>query len=340
MTHKSDLRNGKDMRSDQVSISLWGAPSSGKTTLIGALALAAGNAGSRTGNWAIYPRNSASADYMARLTQQLVLYQRFPEATLPGDSTPISWEFSGDLAGSVFAPKRRFWSRRSAYSRFELNLVDVAGEAFGYDQSALGPDTETALENLVCAQGLVYLFDPLAELDRRDSAKYVNRTLTNLKARMAGQINEQYLPHQLSVCVTKFDHPVFVMQARRLGLVDADFRVPDSQAEQLFDMCCDGSFWDDDEELSFSGASYVRDQFRSHFSPERTRYYVTSSIGLRRSFERGTDNQLKIRPDDFSNVVVGQDGHLMIRGAIEPINVLEPFISIYQRVSGRRHVRV
>ena len=106
MSDESVPDAGKDLRPDRVSISLWGAPASGKTTLIGALALAAGSAGGRAGNWAIYPRNAASAECMFELEQKLVLDRRFPEATRPGYSTQISWEFAGDLAGSIFAPAR------------------------------------------------------------------------------------------------------------------------------------------------------------------------------------------------------------------------------------------
>jgi hypothetical protein len=325
---------GANRVAQKTKIALWGAPGSGKTTLLAALSIALSQDNDAAGKWVMYPQNFVSAEIISNHAHQLITEHRFPEATPIGSLQPVSVVLLGDLTGSKFAPSRRFWRRGPMTTNLELELVDISGEAYGHDPAGVSSDfvVET-IHQMSHAQGLIYLFDPVAELHRRNQSEYVSRVLTNLAMDMKDRLSGPYLPQQLSVCITKFDHPDIFQQARRLGLVDENLRVPDNNAKRFFDLYCDGAFWADDER-SFAGAQYIRNQLRTYFGADRIRYFVTSSIGLRRRRADPGDpyTPAKIDPDDFVNVR-DQGGELMIRGSIEPINVLEPLISLYQRIA-------
>jgi len=316
---------------ETIKIGLWGSPSSGKTTFLAALSLSAGRKGSPAGHWVVIPENDISRDLMIDLRRRLVKDHQFPDATHPGTVQPLSWIFRGTVPSAGAVPRWR--RRRSVRRSFRLDLIDVSGEAFGDSpgtkEGPAPPDVvAAALDHLANAQGLIYLFDPLAEREQGNSAEYVNRTMAELSMRMLDQMSGQYLPKQLSICVTKFDDPRFYGQAMRRKLVneapDGSLRVLDDDARKLFEMYCDGRFWDDVDN-PFQEARFVRDMLQQHFDPDSTRYFVTSSIGLRHWPDgiRGDMNNLRPAP-----------GGLTIRGPIEPINVIEPLISLHQRITG------
>lgn len=272
----------------------------------------------------------------------------FPEASSLGVAVALRWRFIGNLTGSKYLPRRlllrRLLLRRRALaeSEFDLDLVDVSGEAFGYDpkEKDVSPDVvRQALDHLAGAQGLIYLFDPLTERNKRTAAAYLNRTLTELSHRISqeGRTIGPYLPHHISVCVTKFDDPKLFQQARQAGFVnygrDGMPRVLDEHAEDFFNALCDGKFWGELDTRSYAGAMYVRSQLKQYFHPDRIRYYVTSSIGYRTP--PGWDPaDSRFNPDDYANVN-DQERVPRIRGAIRPVNVLEPLIALQMRLTGR-----
>ena len=175
-----------------IRIALWGAPGSGKTTFLAALMLAVSTGSRAIGQWTMYPVNAASEEFLVRSVHQLVVEQRFPEATPLSVITPISVILKGDLTGSEFAPRRRFWKRGPVIDSFQLDLLDLAGEAFAYDPERQIPsDTaDAAIDNIADAQGLVYFFDPVSEFDRRSSAEYMYSPLVRLLGRMKGQASD------------------------------------------------------------------------------------------------------------------------------------------------------
>jgi hypothetical protein len=323
-----------------VKIGLWGSPQSGKTTYLAALRHATGAGDTGCGSWNIYPRNDASRDLLVRFTHTLVHERRFPEATSLGVTVPLEWLFVGDIARSKF-DRRRLLRRGRLESRFVLDLIDVTGGAFAHDPDKAGvaPHVATAaLDHLTDARGLIYLFDPIGEKENRDSFTYMNRTIAELLQRSAASTRAGlHLPHYVSVCVSKFDHPEIFQQARRLGLVnyghDGMPRVRDEHAEQFFDALCEGDFWHEHDEQGQASAQFVRDQLKTVFDPSRIRYFVTSSIGFWRP--PGWDpSASRFNPDDFANYLI-KDGQPSIKGAINPINVLEPLINLQQWVPGQ-----
>ncbi len=116
---------------EPVRIGLWGAPSSGKTTMLAALGVSLGQGSNTLGKWLIVPENDSSSELLTSLTHRLVISRRFPEPTPIGAMREISWNLVGDIAQTKFAPRRKLWVRGSVECRFRLNLVDVSGESFG-----------------------------------------------------------------------------------------------------------------------------------------------------------------------------------------------------------------
>ena len=117
-------------------------------------------------------------------------------------------------------------------------------------------------------------------------------------------------------------------------------RVLDEHAEAFFDALCEGDFWGSQEEGSSASAAYVRDMLKNYFHPRRIKYFVTSSVGYWRpaGWDRDPASRpgFKFDPEDFHNLRTDQDGNERIRGVIHPINVLEPLISLQQRLAMRR----
>ena len=332
----SASRGPDDPYPPPVKIGLWGPPGSGKTTYLAALGQAVPPADRSLGRWSIYPVNESSESQLVEWSHRLVSEQRFPDRTDIDETIPLQWLFVRDVAES--RPEKKWWRRQRKSGRpedrFLVDLVDVSGEAYGYDPGGMNfsPDImHKALDHLAEAAGLIFLFDPITERRTRSASEYVNSILAKLTLRMGGQLVGNYLPQQVSVCVTKFDHPEVFAQARRLGLVnygpDGMPRVLDQHAQQFFDALCTGDFWDEHDTESYASGSYVRDQLHRYFHPARIEYYVTSSIGYwtpsgwnpAASRRPGSE----FNPDDFANTFVDQDGRQRIRGIIRPINVLE-----------------
>ena len=332
---------------DEVKIGLWGSPSSGKTTFLAALRHAAGTASS-VGNWAVIPGNDISKRLLINLTQTLVKLQEFPPTTLIGEEVELFWHFIGQLDSRDSGARRRWpWPRpRAVTSKFLLNAIDVSGEAFGHNLEARHLVANAkVLNHLAASQGLLYLFDPMGEEDEHDSVEYMNNTIVELHGRMLTEdrLVGQYLPQHLSVCMTKFDHPRFYLQARKARVVnsgpDGMPRILDQDAKTLFNMICDGNFWQSGDERSRASAQFIRDEIAARFHPDRVRYFVSSSVGFRKPPGwHPAAGDFSVDSDDFANVYKAE-GKWRIRGAIAPINVLEPLISLQQRLSGAARTR-
>ena len=307
---------------DTMRIGIWGSPGSGKTTYLAAIKHdAAGRAGDEIGTWKIIPRNVASEELLTQWTQLLVGQQEFPEATPLGGWSDLWWHFIGDLSGSRYARRRLFGrSGPPLTSEFDLELIDVSGEAFGYRPNDLNVPENTVrrtLAHLAGSDGLVFLFDPITERDSPSVATYVERVLNNLSRRILneGRMTDGYLPHHIAICITKTDNAELVEQARRAGLVntgpDGIDRVLNGQAEALFDAICRNGFWEHDARRH-GGAPFVRNQLRTYFHPKRTRYYAISAIG-------------------HQNLAT-KNGVVKINGPIRPFNVLEPLVELHMQL--------
>jgi len=322
---------------EAMKIGMWGSPGSGKSTFLAALQHATSNADRSLGTWKLFSLTDESKELLIQWNQQLVTDRKFPEATVIGAEAQLRWRFRGGLADSKYQPLWRRLRRLPAESTFDLDLIDVSGEVFGprpADKDVPVAVVARTLDHLVDAQGLIFLFDPITERDTPTVAQYLNRPLAELAslAEGKGRIKGGYLPHDVSVCVTKFDHRRLFQQACRAGFVNTGRngipRVLNRHAAQFFDALCDGKFWEETDERGTYGPAFVRRMLRQYFDPARTRYYVTSSIG----FNSGADGQFD--PARYA-MVREQEGGQRILGPIEPINVLEPLVDLHMRLRQR-----
>ena len=192
------------------NISLLGPPGSGKTTYLAALGQAVNRADRANGRWNIFPANERSEQQLVRWTRRLVNEQVFPDKTEPGVIIPLKWLFVGNLSGSRYEQKKlgRRRGPGKAESKFMLDLVDVSGEAYGYDAIKIEANRSTlqrALKKLEEAKGFIFLFDPITERDAHNASTYIDGTIAKLSRKMVNELVDGYLPHEVSVCVTKFD---------------------------------------------------------------------------------------------------------------------------------------
>ena len=319
---------------ETVRIALLGAPASGKTTYLAALRLAVSSADSSVGRWMMYPANETSSQAMTRWSHDLITEHRFPVTTLPWEPVRLEWQFVGDLAGSRFE-RRPWWRRRRGEleSRFKLDLIDVGGELYrpGVDEIRA---TSAALDHFANAQGIIYLFDPINYVSTRDPAAYLREIVSE---RLRSVVRPgRYLPHHVSVCITKFDDPAVFRLARQMGLVtsgaDGMPRVRDEDAERFFDELCMRRFRSELDEHDQRSAQSVRDVIRQVFHPDRIRYFVTSSIGFPTEPPTNDKADVRLNPDGFANYYE-RDVQPTIRGPVHPINVLEPLIDLQQRIT-------
>jgi hypothetical protein len=320
-----------------MKIGIWGSPASGKSTYLAALQHATGNAPRSLGDWTIFARTPQAEELLIRWNQQLAEEHKFPEATGLAAETQLLWRFKGELAGSRYQPLVRRLRRVPEPSTFDLDLIDTSGEVFGPSPSEKNVPMDVVnrtLDHLAHARGLIFLFDPIREREDPTVVNYMNRMLTQLAGLVErqGRTNGRYLPHYISVCVTKFDDQLLFQQACRAGFVnsgrDGIPRVLDKHAELFFDALCEGRFWEETDGRGSSGPKFVRARLQKYFDPARIRYYVSSAIG----FNRGSDG--RFNPARYAMVREEEDGNRII-GPIEPVNVLEPLVELYMKLRRR-----
>ncbi|MDH2389281.1 hypothetical protein QCN29_10855 [Streptomyces sp. HNM0663] len=305
---------------DRVRIGLWGSPTSGKTTFLAALRLAAQEPSGAYGRWQVVAADDVSEAFLIQSSRELTIDRRFPVATR--ESGLLSWLFRGDLTGSRYARKRFGRSRRANQLEFEFSVLDAPGGH--YEDLYQNVDGDRATAHLAASTGLIYLFDPMREAVDGDSFAYLNGTLARLTRRCmaAGTLDGPYLPHHIAVCVTKFDDPEVFERARRGNWTELGPQgtpvVPDP--EGFFDWLA--------QDLHGSTMELIGRAIRSSFHPSRIHFFATSAIGFSTRPGGGVDL------GRFGNVhQVG--GEPQILGAINPHNVMDPVIALLLGIKKR-----
>jgi hypothetical protein len=292
----------------EMQIALWGATSSGKSTYLWTLPLAA-----RQQGWTVTPMDEASEEFKVRAETDLT------EGLLPiptQDEVLIRWQL--EKAPSVEGP---WWRRREVPgARILLRTI----ERHGGDFETL---TQSVADQLVQADGIVYLFDPDRELNPNtiDNVKFFIAAMNRLqrRTRELGRMVGGRLPHHLAVCITKLDAVKVFAKAREGFWVTqaAEWphfpQVTPRDAQPFFDWLCRTELGD--------AASFVRDEIVANFLPHRVRYFVCSAIGFGLHKRRQCDGQGQFDLSDFGNLTSNGD---RVRSMPRPINVLEPLIAL------------
>ncbi|MEV5501374.1 hypothetical protein AB0M50_38865 [Nonomuraea fuscirosea] len=293
-------------------ITVWGAPGSGKTTFLAALNVAMARSEL---DWALVAKDEKSGTWLTAMTDQLVK-REFPQPTTTVEKLQYL------LIGPSRTRRKGLFRRTTIaeQTRVDLSLIDMPGGTFG-DRSP------GSTEALTSSNGLLFLFDPIREVTSGDSFHYFHGVITDLAHQAMASDPSGRLPHRLAVCITKFDDARVLNSAERLGLVTTDpsdlyNRPVVDNARELFAHLC---------EVSASGnGGMLLSMIDRFFHPQRVRFFATSTVG----FHIGS-GQTTFDPEDFQNIVPTEHGD-RIRGAVQPINVLEPILWLVDEGFSRR----
>ncbi len=338
-------------RSEPARIGLWGPTASGKTTFLAALQIAITRQSSGS-DWLFSGADPASSDFLIRNISRLVDSRGFPDGTY--STTELAWRFVRP------DPARRSWrqSLRRVLRRvgqrddmrqtvFEISMMDADGALFknspqqaaaevNFDEEEEGygafdppevpaDDMEKLLKYLALCDGLVYLFDPLREREHRDAYEFFARTLEQLARRSFdnGRMQDGKLPQYLAVCINKIDDPIIYNKAYNEGYVSFDVdrmmlpEIPNRFAGDLFKMLCTNR--------EAGSADLVHGSIEKYFHPDRVTHFASSAIG----FYVGPSRTFQHRdPGNIKQL----DGRNVIRGAVLPTNVLEPFLWLEEKI--------
>ena len=310
----------------------------------------------------IYGVDDASTDFLVNNTARLTSDREFPPGTIYSGN-----QYSWVLRMETQVPERRRFKRQAMITvplDMNLDLLDEPGRVFAdvqsaQDEPAAGPgssrdlgfdddgesgdgasadpvagpavDDEDVMDRLASCDGLLLLFDPTREWATGDAFNHFQGTLLRIaQRRMAGQaIPGGRLPQYVAVCATKFDDPDVYRRAKNRGYRSfsaedpAMFpRVPDELAEKFFaDLV---------RQSERGNADLVAMALRKFFEPDRVRFFITSAIGFYKSRQSA-----RFQEADFMNTVRQADGTYQIRGAVHPINVVEPLVWLGQSLAAR-----
>jgi hypothetical protein len=212
-----------------------------------------------------------------------------------------------------------------------LRLTHPAGEFL--HPAVGGSERRMLLRDLAAAQGIIYMLDPIREIDVGDAFEIAGNLLRQLRQQAASTEADSSggeLPQYVAVCLTKFDEPRILDGALRQGVVTTHRDDPFG-----FPRVADANARDFVAGLSaISGGSGVQSllsTFDKSFRRGHVRYFITSAIGFYTDPETG-----KFNADDPANIVrpATGTGRPTIRGAVHPINVVEPLLWLAGQIAG------
>ncbi|RFS82240.1 hypothetical protein D0T12_28825 [Actinomadura spongiicola] len=326
-------------------IGIIGPPGSGKTTFLGAIrvALEEREAG------LIWGTDAQSRKFLTEASDRLHRQRVFPNATV---SLPPNLSFRLRVQRKNVRVTTK-WKRRRRVTRtamVSLDVLDAPGGIYGgHTPEAVpepgGPprqsaasystaDLERLAEHLAASSGLVLLLDPVRETNMNDSYDYLQHIIVEIAARARFRRNDPHLPHYLAVCVTKFDHPHVYNAVNRQGLYveprgEYEFpHAPSSTAREYFDLLCEEQR--PDTALGDTNSTrQLRNVIRQYFSPQRTRFFLTSAVGFR--VDPRTRRFLPTAPENVSYQEFDGKVGQWILGTAHPVNVLEPLMWLVQQ---------
>jgi hypothetical protein len=305
-----------------VNLGLWGAALSGKTSFIAAVDHAAQTLRERFPSAQL--RVTAAGD--DQNTNALFLqYQdglshgRFPRPTEDDKVPSFSLQVSGDIPDSMLGNGVPSEVSSTQSVSLTISLRDYPGKAFLVD--SIFADVG---EFLAGCDGIILLFDPVRETEAGDNSSFILRPLAELDQRMAKSgkrvslAGASYrLPQWLAICITKLDHPLVYEQVKA-ALVETGVDELITHGTAALPQSLQGAL----------GASQFVDNVSRFFLPSRTRFFLTSTIGLYVS--PGATAPVA---HDYVNTVETYGGP-RIRGQCRPINVIEPLIWLNQQIRG------
>jgi hypothetical protein len=300
-------------------ITMLGAQASGKTTFLATLPIALLR---QDIGWSLRGDNPGSTQALVTLTNEVTEDRVFPRPT--GAIENYKWSLDGELPRAV--KEWHWWGfrRKDLPVTIPLDLIDAPADSADGSQMFGRAISQRFVGNLARSAGIVLCFDPLSEFERGDAFQYTYGVLTQLKSQLGSHGS---LPHHVAVCITKFDEIRVLESAQKLKLVEYDPeppefpKVPDEYAREFFTRLCRLSRTDN--------AELVLPLLEQTFRKERIRFFVTSAIGFY------VDQRIGVfDPEDYQNhIPKSGDENARIRGAIHPINVVEPILWLGRNVA-------
>jgi energy-coupling factor transporter ATP-binding protein EcfA2 len=307
-------------------IAMWGAPGSGKTTFLAALdiALKRGRYGFNMAGM-----TDASVNLLIEMTDRLIVKREFPPMT--GAIDYFEWDLfrnqqAADQFGNPIPP---------GPNRITLSLADPSGE-LARPEKFREPERKKLIDDLAESDGILFMFDPIREFEVGDAFSTTNGLLHQITAAIASKDRDKFdgtLPQHVAICVTKFDEPKVLATAKKLGIIRQDPhdqhqlpRVHEHQALQLLTALTLVSGSGDGEML----LNALHQAF-----PGRVKFFVTSAVGFYVNPTTGRFDE-----DDPQNLVkttagLSKSGESRIRGALRPINVVEPILWLSEQIAHR-----
>lgn len=309
-------------------IAMLGATGSGKSTFLGALHMAFLRRAQQVPEqeWWIWSRDQASRQALVDMDVALNSKGEFPFATQHIDN--FDWILSGRVERTERAGRLGGSRRVSQGVEVTLRLTDPSGELYRRDQMGL-EIRQQLVEQVARSRGILYMFDPIREHTKGDAYDSTFSMLSDLVAEVAEGtgFDGRRLPHHVAVCVTKLDEPRVFKTAESLRLLAPNPYHPygfpmvhGSDARMLLQSLC---------KVGRSGAGEVLPQLlETYFRPERISYYATSAVGFMvNKRTRRFDGQ------DTENVYRIASGETLVRGPVNPINVVEPVLWLVEQLA-------
>jgi hypothetical protein len=308
-------------------IAMWGAPGSGKTTFLAALDIALKR---RRYGFTLAGMTDASVNLLIDMTDRLIVKREFPPVT--GAIDYFEWEL---FRNQSHAADPYAMSAPSSLNRIILSLADPSGELARPERRS-DPDRKKLIDDLADSDGILFMFDPIREFEVGDAFSTTNGLLHQLTSAVASRDRDKFdgtLPQHVAICVTKFDEPKVLATAKRLGILKRhphDSRqlpwVHEHDALKLLTALT---------AVSGSGDGEMLLNALNQAFPGRVQFFVTSAVGFYVNPMTGRFDE-----DDPQNLVktaagLSRQGESRIRGALHPINVVEPILWLSEQIARR-----
>jgi energy-coupling factor transporter ATP-binding protein EcfA2 len=320
-SRKAAPTGGQQTYRSEPGIAILGATGSGKSTFLGALQIALLK---QAPDWRIWCRDPASRRALVEMNTALTSEGKFPLPTYGIDT------FDWILGGKVDRTERSglFGSRAFEEAvEITLKLTDSTGDLLRSDQIGLQL-RDQLVDHVAKSRGILYMFDPIREFNRGDAYDKTYSLLMDLIAATADEPGfDGRLPHHVAVCVTKLDEPRVFKTAESMRMLVWDEhdplgfpRVHDSDARPLMHSL---------SKMSRNGTGEVVPQLlEQYFHPDRISYFVTSAVGFMLNKRTRTFDL-----QDTENVYRVESGESLIRGPVNPINVVEPILWLIRQMA-------
>jgi hypothetical protein len=300
-------------------ITMLGAAQTGKTTFLAALQIALLRRPDL--GWHLRGDNDGSTRALVGFINDITHGHIFPQPNVAIEN--YRWSLEAEVQAREW--NRWWYRRRESIVRVPLDLVDAPGLAADGTQ-VFGGISERFVENLARSAGIVLIFDPVSEYERGDAFLHTYGVLARLSAQAA---RRGRLPHYVAVCIAKFDEIRVLRSAEAMRMVVQDVekpefpKVPEEYAAEFFERLARRSRSD--------SAELILPLLQQTFREDRIRFFVTSAIGFYVAPSIGVFDR-----SDFQNHIPGDEGNGIpnrIRGAIYPINVIEPVLWLGRSVA-------